>query len=238
MVPQSLGWKGGTAMAVDLQMEDQAEKQGKLTIFASYFSGAGKSFAMLKAAEKARAAGVDVVIGLSPSEPWPDTQAFAAGFERVSGERAQADGPSDDDRNLDACLKRRPQLVLVDDLSHRNADNSRHRKRYQDIEELLKAGVDVYTTLDIQHIESIQDSVLSILNVPMLERIPDHVFDRAAQVEFIDIEPERLQQRLLRQKKGALLSSCSFSQLSALREVGLRRFIHPGQSHPHRVPHP
>lgn len=210
-------------MAVDQQMEEQAEKQGKLTIFASYFSGAGKSFAMLKAAEKAKAAGVDVVLGLSPQETWPDTQALAAGFERVSGERAQADGPSDDDRNLDACLKRRPQLVFVDDLSHRNADNSRHRKRYQDIEELLKAGVDVYTTLDIQHIESIQDSVLSILNVPMLERIPDHVFDRADQVEFIDIEPEQLQQRLLGQKKGALLSHCSLSQLSALREVGLRR---------------
>lgn len=210
-------------MAAEKQMGDQAKKQGKLTIFASYFSGAGKSWAMLKAAEKAKAAGADVVIGLSSSEQWPDTQELAALFERVPCNTAQPNGKSDDGMNLDACLKRRPQLVLIDELSHRNADNSRHRKRYQDIEELLKAGVDVYTTLDIQHIESIQDSVFSILNAPILERIPDHVFDRAAQVEFIDVEPERLQQRLMQQKKGALLSSCSLSQLSALREVGLRR---------------
>src|SRR5699024_940974 len=124
-------------------------------------------------------------IGLSSSEQWPDTQELAALFERVPCNTAQPNGKSDDGMNLDACLKRRPQLILIDELSHRNADNSRHRKRYQDIEELLKAGVDVYTTLDIQHIESIQDSVFSILNAPILERIPDHVFDRAAQVEFI-----------------------------------------------------
>ena len=210
-------------MATDQQTEDMAEKQGKLTIFASYFSGAGKSCAMLKAAQKAKAAGVDVVIGSSPSEQWPDTRQLAAAFERVPGKTAAPNGRTDEEMDLDACLKRRPQLILIDELSHRNADNSRHRKRYQDIEELLKAGVDVYTTLDIQHIESIQDSVLSILNVPIVERIPDHVFDRAAQVEFVDIEPERLQQRLLQQKKGALLSGCSLSQLSALREIGLRR---------------
>src|SRR5699024_5980624 len=100
---------------------------------------------------------------------------------------------------------------------------SRHRKRYQDIEELLQAGVDVYTTLDVQHIESIQDTVSSILGTAMSERIPDRVFDRAARVEFIDIEPERLQQRLLQQKKGELLSDYSLLQLHALREVGLRR---------------
>ena len=210
-------------MAAEKQMEDRAKQQGKLTIFASYFSGAGKSYAMLKAAERAKEAGVDVVIGLSPSEQWPETRELVALFEKIPGKTERPDGRTDDEINLDACLKRLPQLMVVDELSHRNGDNSRHWKRYQDIEELLKAGVDVYTTLDIQHIESIQDSVVSILNAPVLERIPDRVFDRAAQVEFIDIEPERLQQRLLQHKKGALLSSCSLSQLSALREIGLRR---------------
>lgn len=198
-------------------------KQGHLTVFVSYFSGTGKSYAMLKAAEKAKASGVDVVIGFSPSKLWPETRKLTKIFEKVPCKTVQLNGQTDDEMDLDACLKRRPELILIDDLSHKNLGDSRHRKRYQDIEELLKAGVDVYTTLDIQHIESIQDSVFSILNAPILERIPDHVFDQAAQVEFIDVEPERLQQRLLQQKKGVLLSSCSLSQLSALREVGLRR---------------
>lgn len=210
-------------MTAEKQLEEQGKKQGKLTIFASYFSGAGKSWAMLKAAQEAKDAGVDVVIGLSPREQWPDTEALAQGFERVLCGPDQPSGQSDDDRNLDACLARRPQLVLIDELSHKNAENSRHKKRYQDIQELLKAGVDVYTTLDIQHIESIQDAVFSILKAPIEERIPDHVFDRADQVELIDVEPERLQQRLMRQNRGALGSGCSLSQLSALREVGLRR---------------
>ena len=119
-------------MAAEKHMEDQAKKQGKLTIFASYFSGAGKSCAMLKAAQEAKAAGVDVVIGLSPSEQWPDTEALAARFEHVPCSTTQPNGQSDDDMSLDACLERRPQLILIDELSHRNADNSRHRKRYQE----------------------------------------------------------------------------------------------------------
>lgn len=93
-------------------------------------------------------------------------------------------------------------MILIEDLAHLNGDESRHRKRYQDIEELLKAGVDVYTTLDIQHIESIQDTIFSILGYSESKRIPDRVFDQAAQVEFVDIEPQRLQQRLLEQEKG------------------------------------
>ena len=196
---------------------------GKLTIFASYFPGAGKSYAMLEEAKRAKAAGVDVVLGLEPSPQWPETRALAEPLECLPCRAVTLDGRTDCEMDLDTCLKRQPQLILVDELSHRNGDGCRHRKRYQDVEELLKAGVDVYTTLDIQHIESIQDTVSSILGSSMAERIPDRVFDQAAGVKFIDIEPERLQRRLLLQKKGALLSSCSLSQLSALREVGLRR---------------
>lgn len=210
-------------MTTDHLTGDAARKQGKLTIFASYFPGAGKSYAMLEAAKKAKVGGADVVIGLSPSEQWSETKELAELFEKVPCKAVLQNGRTDDEIDLDACLKRRPQLILIDELSHRNIGDARHRKRYQDIEELLKAGVDVYTTLDIQHIESIQDTVYSILKSAIAERIPDHVFDRAAQVEFIDIEPVRLQQRLLQQKKGELLSGCSLSQLSALREIGLRR---------------
>ena len=208
---------------VTLPEQHAGKKQGKLTIFSSYFSGAGKSYEMLENAEKAREAGVDVVIGLLSCEQWPQTQLLADKFEVLPCKTVIRDGRTDYEMDLDACLKRAPELILADDISHLNTDDSRHMKRYQDIEELLKAGVDVYTTLNIQHIESIQDSISSILGHSESERIPDRVFDQATQVEFVDIEPERLQQRLLQQKKGSLLSDCTLSQLSALREIGLRR---------------
>lgn len=209
--------------AVTPSKRQAGKKQGKLTIFASYFSGTGKSYSMLETAEKARQAGLDVAVGLLCCEPWPQTGALAEKFEVLPCKAVTRDGRTSRELDLDACLKRAPDLILVDDLSHSNADGSRHIKRYQDIEELLKAGVDVFTTLNVQHIESIQDTIFSILGSSASERIPDRVFDRAAQVEFVDIEPESLQRRLLQHKKGELLAGCTLSQLSALREVGLRR---------------
>lgn len=199
------------------------EKRGELTIFCSYFPGTGKSYAMLEAADKARQAGADVVIGLLSAEQWPETEALAQKFEILPHKTAVYAGQRSDEIDLGACLKRLPQLILIDELSHLNADDSRHAKRYQDIEELLKAGMDVYTTLDIQHIESIQDSVSSILEAPIRDRIPDRVFDQAARVEFIDIEPERLRQRFFQQKKEEMISAYSLPRLSALHEIGLRR---------------
>ncbi len=211
-------------MGIGAQPEQKVGKrQGKLTIFASYFSGAGKSYSMLKAAEKDKQAGLDVVVGLLSCNQWPQTKKLSEQFEHLPYKTVRRNGQVEYEMDLDACLNRRPQLLLVDELSYWNVDDSRHMKRYQDIAELLKAGVNVYTTLDVQHIESIQDVVFFILGSSISERIPDHVFDRAAQVEFIDIEPDRLQQRLLQEKKGELLSHCTLSQLSALREVGLRR---------------
>ena len=198
-------------------------KQGKLTIFASYFSGAGKSYAMLESAREAKQAGLDVAIGILSDSQWPKTTALAETFEVLPCKKVARDGHIADEIDLDACLKRHPQLIVIEDLSHWNADACRHMKRYQDIEELRKAGIDVYTTLDIYHIESIQDTVFSILGTSVPERIPDRVFDQADQVEFIDLEPQRLRQRLMDGHKEALLEGCSLSQLSALREVGLRR---------------
>lgn len=208
---------------VTLSEQITGKKQGKLTIFASYFSGAGKSYNMLKVAEKVRQAGVDVVIGLLSCEQWPKTKLLAEKFEALPYKMAMRDGQINYEIDLEACKKRLPKLILIDDLAHLNVDNSHHRKRYKEIEELLKAGIDVYTTLDIQNIESVQDAVVSIQKSSISERIPDSVFDQAYHVEFIDIEPERLQQRLLQQKKGALLAKCTLAQLSALREIGLRR---------------
>ena len=198
-------------------------KQGKLTIFASYFSGAGKSYAMLESAREAKQAGLDVAIGIRSDTQWPRTTALAETFEVLPCKKVARDGHIADEIDLDACLQRHPQLIVIEDLSHWNADACRHMKRYQDIEELRKAGIDVYTTLDIYHIESIQDTVFSILDTSVPERIPDRVFDQADQVEFIDLEPQRLRQRLMDGQKEALLEGCSLSQLSALREVGLRR---------------
>lgn len=198
-------------------------KQGKLTIFASYFSGAGKSYAMLESAREAKQAGLDVAIGILSDTQWPQTTALAETFEVLPCKKVDRDGHIANEIDLDACLKRHPQLIVIEDLSHWNADACRHMKRYQDIEELRKAGIDVYTTLDIHHIESIQDTVFSILGTSVPERIPDRVFDQADQVEFIDLEPQRLRQRLMDGQKEALLEGCSLSQLNALREVGLRR---------------
>ena len=198
-------------------------KQGKLTIFASYFSGAGKSYAMLESAREAKQAGLDVAIGILSDTQWPQTTALAEMFEVLPCKKVARDGHIADEIDLDACLQRHPQLIVIEDLSHWNADACRHMKRYQDIEELRKAGIDVYTTLDIHHIESIQDTVFSILGTSVPERIPDRVFDQADQVEFIDLEPQRLRQRLMDGHKEELLEGCSLSQLSALREVGLRR---------------
>ena len=198
-------------------------KQGKLTIFASYFSGAGKSYAMLESAREAKQAGLDVAIGILSDSQWPKTTALAETFEVLPCKKVARDGHIADEIDLDACLQRHPQLIVIEDLSHWNADACRHMKRYQDIEELRKAGIDVYTTLDIHHIESIQDTVFSILGTSVPERIPDRVFDQADQVQFIDLEPQRLRQRLMDGHKETLLEGCSLSQLSALREVGLRR---------------
>ena len=198
-------------------------KQGKLTIFASYFSGAGKSYAMLESAREAKQAGLDVAIGIRSDSQWPKTTALAETFEVLPCKKVDRNGHIADEIDLDACLQRHPQLIVIENLSHWNADACRHMKRYQDIEELRKAGIDVYTTLDIYHIESIQDTVFSILGTSVPERIPDRVFDQADQVEFIDLEPQRLRQRLMDGHKEARLEACSLSQLSALREVGLRR---------------
>ena len=203
--------------------KDAEHQQGALTIFTSYFSGTGKTYRMLETARRMRQAGCDVVIGLLARNQWAQTAALAQEFEEIPRQPGSAPGTLFDELALDACLQRKPQIILVDDLAHLNAEGSRHRNRYRDIEELLKAGIDVYTTLNIQHIESIQDVVSDILGAPVKERIPDRVFDRAASVEFVDIEPERLQERLKQQTTAVFPMAGSLAKLNALRELGMRR---------------
>lgn len=201
----------------------ERRRKGSLTIFAGYFSGTGKTYRMLEAAGRAVRAGEDVAVGLLSCSQWPQTQILADGFETLPLKAFSEAGKTVYELDVDACLKRGPRLLLIDELSHENAGGSRHRKRCQDIEELLQAGIDIYTTLDVQHIESIQDTVSEILGAPAEERIPDRVFDQAARVEFVDCEPEDLRERLIRQDRTDLLSEYSQPKLSALRELALRR---------------
>ena len=192
----------------------QQRNKGQLKIFFSYAESIGKTQAMLKAAQSVKAQGVDVLVGYIAPHSSKETLALLEGLEQLPP-IAHADEEAFD---LDRALARRPELILVDELAHTNGKNCRHRKRYQDIDELLKSGIDVYTTVNVGNIESLHDTVASITGDNPWDRIPDSVFDNADQVELIDIEPQELVQRL--QDTG---NSITVEQLTALREVALRR---------------
>ena len=176
----------------------QAESRpaGKLKIFFGYAAGVGKTYAMLEAAHRALAAGTDVVCGYIEPHTRPETLALLDGLEQLPPRRVPYKGMELREFDLDAALVRRPQLILVDELAHTNAEGSRHVKRYQDVQELLRSGISVYTTVNVQHLESLNDVVASITGVTVSERIPDHVFDSADQVEVVDLEPADLLERL------------------------------------------
>ena len=205
------------------------ERRGKLKIFFGYAVGVGKTSAMLWAAQQAKARGADVVAGyIGPSGPEADKR--AGELERLPAGKAQQRGSAGGEFDIDAALKRKPDLILIDELAHTNAPGSRHMKRYQDVQELLKAGINVYTTVNVQDIESLNDTVASITGMPVRERIPDSVFDQADQVEMVDIEPKNLLERMEeggadREKQGRSAAAEYFTveKLTALREIALRR---------------
>ena len=185
---------------------------------------------MLKAAHRAKNQGVDVAVGYVEKHTRPDTLALLDGLEQLPTLKVEYKGIVLNEFDLDAALKRRPQLLLVDELAHSNAAGCRHTKRYQDVEELLRAGIDVYTTVNVQHLESLNDLVASITQVAVNERIPDSVFDSADQVELVDIEPDDLILRLQtgkvyqrNQASRALNHFFTKDNLVALREIALRR---------------
>ena len=203
---------------------------GRLKIFFGYAAGVGKTYAMLEAAHQAQKEGVDVVVGYVEPHARPDTLALLEGLEVLSCREVDYRGIRLREFDLDGALARRPQLILVDELAHSNAPGCRHTKRYQDVEELLQAGINVYTTVNVQHLESLNDLVTSITGIVVDERIPDHVFDRANQVELVDIAPADLEKRLeegkiyrQRQAKQALENFFTAENLTALREIAMRR---------------
>ena len=213
-----------------IRREEDADNSGKLKIFFGYAAGVGKTFAMLEAAQEAKRAGRDVVVGYVERHSRPDTLALLEGLEQIPCKIISYKGMDLREFDLDAALSRRPALILVDELAHTNAPGSRHAKRYQDVEELLHAGIDVYSTVNVQHLESLNDLVASITGVSVNERIPDRIFDSAAQVELVDIEPQDLIERLEggkiycgEQARRALDHFFSRDNLAALREIALRR---------------
>ncbi|WP_456236181.1 histidine kinase, partial [Intestinibacillus massiliensis] len=207
-----------------------AQGAGKLKIFFGYAAGVGKTYAMLEAAHQARDAGVDVVAGYIEPHSRPETMALLDGLEQLPPQMVAYKGVTLREFDLDAALRRRPQLILVDELAHTNAGGCRHVKRYQDVQELLRAGISVYTTVNVQHLESLYDVVSSITGVTVKERIPDFIFDSADQVELVDLESADLLERLRQGKvyRGAQAARAmehffTEKNLAALREIALRR---------------
>lgn len=188
--------------------------EGQLKIFFSYAESIGKTQAMLKAARAAQAQGIRVLIGFLAPHTSGQTLALSEGMEQLP-----SDGESGFD--IDGALAKKPDLILIDELAHTNGRHSRHRKRYQEVDELLKAGIDVYTTVNVGNIESLHDTVAAITGITTWDRIPDTVFDQADQVELIDIEPQELMERL--RGTEAADSQLTVEQLTALREIALRR---------------
>lgn len=204
--------------------------RGRLRIFLGAAPGVGKTYEMLAAARARRAEGADVVIGVVETHGRAETAAMMAGLEVLARRQVGYQGRTLEEMDLDGVLARRPGIVLVDELAHTNAPGCRHPKRYQDVEELLDAGIDVYTTLNIQHVDSLNDIVARITHVRVRETVPDSVIDRADAIELVDLPPEDLIQRLREgkvyapgQAGRALANYFRIGNLTALRELALRR---------------
>ena len=216
------------ALLAALKRDEAAQARGRLKVFLGMCPGVGKTYAMLEAAQKARREGRDVAIGYVETHGRRETDALTEGLEAIPRKPVVHRGAPLTELDLDAVLARRPQLALVDELAHTNAPGSRHPKRYQDVEELLAAGLDVYTTLNVQHLESRADIVRDITGATMRETVPDTIL-ADAELELVDLSPEDLLQRLAEGKvyvpdRAAAAARHFFREgnLTALREMALR----------------
>ena len=215
-------------LLADLQREEKQRRRGALKVFLGMCAGVGKTYAMLEAAQRARREGRDVVIGYVETHGRRETDALTEGIEIVPRKPVVYRDMTLTEMDLDAVVARRPQLALVDELAHTNAPGSRHPKRYQDVVELLDAGIDVYTTLNVQHIESRSDTVREITGATIRETVPDTILAEA-EIELVDLSPEDLLQRLAEGKvyvperaEAAARNFLREGNLIALREMALR----------------
>ena len=220
---------------------DQPNEKGKLKIFFGYAAGVGKTYAMLDEAQELFKSGVDVVLGYIEPHTRPETLELMEGLQVLPPKNVAYKNIQLKEFDLDAALALHPELILVDELAHTNAAGVRNKKRYQDVEELLNAGIDVYTTVNVQHLESLNDVILNITKAPVRETIPDTIFDNADMVRFIDLEPDELIRRLkegkVYQQGRAVTAMENFftnENLRLLREIAMRkateRISHGNQS--------
>lgn len=206
------------------------ENRGRLKIFLGAAPGVGKTYEMLMSGRARKAEDIDVIIGVVETHGRKETQALVDGFEVIPKANVDYKGRHLEEMDIDAVLARRPKLVLVDELAHTNAPGSRHPKRYMDVLEILTQGIDVYTTLNVQHVESLNDVVAQITHVRVRETVPDSIIDQADDIEVIDLTPQDLIKRLHEGKvympataRQAIENYFSPGNLTALRELALRR---------------
>ncbi|MGZ8217610.1 DUF4118 domain-containing protein [Methylomagnum sp.] len=218
------------ALLAKIQQEEAQAQRGRLKIFFGAAAGVGKTFAMLEAARQRQAEGVDVVVGLVETHGRLETAALLEGLEVLPTRSTEYRGAALREFDLDGALQRQPALLLMDELAHTNVPGSRHPKRWQDIEELLDAGIHVYSTLNVQHLESLNDDVGQIAGIRVWETVPDTVFERADEIELVDLPPDELLARLQggkiylpEQIKHALSHIFRKGNLIALRELALRQ---------------
>ena len=212
-----------------VQEAETRRARGKLKIFFGAAAGVGKTYAMLEAAREQRAQGVDVIVGWVDTHGRVETQALLGDLEILPRRPVEYRGTTLAEFDLDAALGRRPALMLVDELAHTNAPGSRHAKRWQDVVELLEAGINVYSAMNVQHVESLNDVVAKITGVVVRETVPDSIFDHTDEVELIDLPPDDLLHRLRDgkiyipdQAREAAENFFRKGNLIALRELALR----------------
>lgn len=212
------------------QRAERAATRGRLRIYLGAAPGVGKTYAMLQEGRRRKARGTDVVIGFVETHNRPLTMEAAEGLEMLPRRKVDYQGVVIEEMDADAIIKRHPQVALIDELAHTNAPGSRHEKRWQDVQDVLDAGITVITTVNIQHLESLNDVVAGITGVKVRETVPDAVIDEADEVEIVDISPEALRSRMRHgniyppeQAARALDSFFQPGNLSALRDLALRR---------------
>ncbi len=209
--------------------EDSKEKSGKLRVFLGMSAGVGKTYAMLEAAQQKLKEGVDLIIGVVETHGRLETASLLNGLPQIPKNKIKYRDTQLEEMDIDAILKRKPQLVIVDELAHTNVPGSRHEKRYQDVLEILDFGIDVYTSLNVQHLESRKDSIEAITGIMIRETVPDSILERASQIELVDISPNELLKRLKEGKvylgdkaERAVQNFFKEDKLTALREIALR----------------
>lgn len=213
-----------------IREEEAQAKRGRLKIFFGASAGVGKTYAMLAAAQTAKQQNINVLVGVIETHGRAETQALTEGLELLPRKQVVDKNRTLTEFDLDAALARKPGLILIDELAHSNIAGSRHPKRWQDVEELLSAGIDVWSTMNVQHLESLNDIVGGITGIRVWETVPDHVFDTADEVVIVDLPPDDLLQRLkegkvymAQQAERAVQNFFRKGNLIALRELALRR---------------